>query len=1148
MEGLGAKGTSDQELRELATEIHHDLAALSETDKLLLPGGWYNSDGGHAIIYQFTRHADGYHFTLFNAGDGLHYHAKKSGTEKELYNPTKTWSISFPQTPAEEHELILFVERLFKARLPYTAKYQKKPVDNKVLYQEILPSISYVGGTEIESAPIPEHGYTGGQLSGTCAQRAIHQMLKINSRSAKEYQRFIFKFKQYALFDYSNACVTDQQPFNAAVAEQIRIAIENNFKILNSSELFSESDIADHRRQLEALQKKLELTAFKPNPQVKKTTETLPSLNLNAYSLQAPSINRDHHHSYDAMPLKPLPLNNGTDLLANLEKIIAHIKNSSDPAARFFSLQQLLLELPINPSLPSQSGFYAELRSMGDFSRFQKQLNEIQTLLLDLEASWLNEEQMPVMNVMLQCLMSLHIDVYSVVPEGSQLPPFTPFSSAIMSSLLTNQERSAFNASNHPGFDKKLVELQQRFHNATIQTLDDYYSYYNQILETEPQLKPELKTLYQNKFSTNTAELHYEIRNHGLEALFMLAQDYNYLETLPAKFHPLTSKLKAHLKHEDRLRELINPFYVNKYSSQFAVAISHNSFRINSGLFPTFMPYELLLKNLPSFKYTMKDSPAKRALEADLSDKSRFKEAIAHKTANRIQLHPTRELDSEGPQQVTQEDIIERDYFHLRSEPKLQIALTLDYFNRNIERCADESNQHYIEANLFQPGLLLSALANPEFLPQFDRFLQTGLRYFTENGQHTKNSLFYLRLNYLVSRYLSLNGDALGSSRLKTVQSDIEKQLSLTNTPEVTYVLNQYLLLTLIERLNKEEDSEELFHLAYQAYVYLQGHTNPQIFEDKTHHIEVETALARFKMFINNQSPLIINTAIKKALQKFSDTAGEEFTITGSSPVYTLTSTNSAKEYEFNSVTGKLYEAGLAHHSVPLSIQHHSLIKHLGLSHTSECLINSDESYMVLSHEHHKVSLFYDKNNLIVQKEWTIAGLKSEYELQALTKEHQAYYANKDRDPIFSDLPKILSDGSMDFWRSKNSARTGILVRNNSPLYSIRDGAIWALDENGNETGYQLSASHDTAFNQFESNQFILAQQSNSDSQIHLPRYNLTFTVKDGSIVYPETGELVSDKPSPIHPSVAGLLLTHQEQSRYLVPIARFYATENDAL
>ena len=151
----------------LAKSITSDLMSLPKNGALLLPGGWNNQDGtaGHAMVYQLSATKDGFELTAINAGGGHNYHAKKSSREKELFNPTKKWRFPRPKTPQENSELIHFIARLLKACFSTPQDQQNRPYSRKVLYEEIFPSISYIGGVEVDAnSTIPEFAFTAGQL------------------------------------------------------------------------------------------------------------------------------------------------------------------------------------------------------------------------------------------------------------------------------------------------------------------------------------------------------------------------------------------------------------------------------------------------------------------------------------------------------------------------------------------------------------------------------------------------------------------------------------------------------------------------------------------------------------------------------------------------------------------------------------------------------------------------------------------------------------------------------------------------------------------------------------------------------------------------------------------------------------------------
>lgn len=1140
-----------QDVHQLAREIADNIIKMPPDGKVLIPGGWHNSDGGHAMVYEFTPQKKGFNFSAINAGAGIEYHAKKSNQEKELFNPKKTWHVPDPTSHKDKDELINFIERLLKARLPVSVSNQTKPITEKVLYEEIFPTISYINGVEVDAnKDIPAHAFTGGQLSGTCAQRCIHQMLKILSKSEQLYQEFILDFKQHALVEYANLCIKQQQPYNPAVADQIRLAIENNLKILNTPGLFDESKVEHELEKITELEHLLSITAFDPEKALLDNPEPDYSFYVARGTVQDQLIQFDKQHLGEQQP-QIIQLGDGTNLLANLNQSIRNIRQIEDPAIKYNYLEKLLLELPLHPVLPNNQGFYRELTTMDDFRLLTERLNDIQTLFLDLQKNWLNGDQHPKMNLMLLSIASLQISAYTVIPSGSNLPSFLQFSNAMMQSLVGNQARNPFYATNDPVLDQRLKDLQEHYKNSYTASLGEYHSYLKDILLSEPELNNELSALYDAEFGTNKTELHDEIRKAGLKSLYLIARHYDNTKRLDFKFNPIINKIVAHMEHESKLRKVINPLYSVQYKDSvwIRLSIDYNSFRVSSPLFPSFIPYEELVAILPDSKYNLKgDSPAKTALEADISKHSTYYKPITPKSANKIQLQPGNASDDpQTMRRITQADIVARDYLHLRSVPDLQIPLTLDYFKRHIDKLSDESNQRYVEANIFQPGLLLTAVKSSNFLPQFDGFLKTGLKFFTVNGQHTRDSLLFLRLDFLVSRYLTLNKNPEGLNRLKTMQFELEKQLSLPNEPEVIYVMQQYLFLSLVERMEMGEQSDEIFNQAYKAYYYINSHTNPLILEDKAFKYDVDCTVAKFKSLISKQPRVKLQQTINKLLVDLEQVTEQDLLIDGQFPVFTVNNLKAHASYQFNAIQGKLFEKGWARSGIPLSIQNHPLMKELGLTGIKECLMNSDRTYMILSDKVHEIKLYYKNNDLTVQKNWIIQGKKTNYELKALSTDHEASHATKENIYLYTDLPSILTDGTMNYWCSVSNPSEGILVRNNIPVYSFRNNEIWVLDSDGKETGNKLSDDTDPLLLPFESKKFILNHSLQNKTSVRLPRYNLNFEYKHGTLVKQDTGEQVLKSPKPIHSAVAGLVLANKDRRRFIVPIARFYAVEKGA-
>ncbi len=1223
---IASSSDPEQQLNTLSQKIADDILKLPIGNQISLPGGWSDTKGGHGMIYELIRTAEGYRFNVINAGAGIQYHAKKSSREKELYNPVKAWSFPNPTTSEAKKELNLFIKRLIKIDLP--VRLQKQAASDKLLYEKVLPTISYIKGSEIEADTIPAYGYTAGQLGPTCTERVIHQKLKINSPSAAFYERFIFNYKFYALEQYATACFNGKQPFTLAVQDQINVAIENNFKILNTPGLFNKDETDKYYDKLKRIQKSINAVQLKPKENQPATQQPPQTLTLEDGSHPASRSSHSQPNSTNE-PFFKIELGK-QNLLYNLDKTIQKIEQVKNPATQYYYLEQLILALPINASSSGLTNdFYSNLQLKQEYSDFAKHIDTIQNLLHKLQQEWLKGIQSPNVSLLVLSVISLQIDTQFELSKKQTLPPFMPFAGVMMESVIGNCERNPLWATNNPTHDQRFKALQNRFMTAAQLNDSFYFQYFQSLLNTESQLNAELKKQYYTQYSSECTDYHNAVRNKGLESLFLIAMHLQGNTTLDAKFNPLIDKIKAHIDYESKLRRAINPFYTNQLSDAPTLSLDflHKEFRIISPLYPTFVHCQDLSKEMAKHKYALPNSPARDALEADISQNTRYVERIQVRTSNGIQLNPIKTEDKETNSPITQADIAARDYLHLRTIPSLQIALTLDYFTRHVAKLANEADQRYVEANLFQPGLLKQALKKTSFLPQFNRFLTTGLRFFSKNGQHTRESLLFLRLDYLVSQYLYCIDKPAGLLRLQALQEQLLKQISQPNEPDVTYVQQQYLFLTLMARIELKDDPGELFALAFAAYFYIQSHANPSILEDSTHRIEVDKAIAKFQLLASQQPEKRIKQAIERCLANAPSTKAtqplevnirkelrttnpspalrapsprsrgegenegssleatqplevnirKELRTTnpsprsrgegenegssledlklesGSFPVYRLT--KGTDVVEMNVLLGKFFEKGLARSGVPFSLQNHPLMKHLNLHHAQDCLATADNEFMILPTE--GVRLFGSKNKTIVQKDWTVQGQIQSYELRGLTKDHLAHRAKYNGITPLSlqtTLPKVLTDGTIDYWQNTSSPKEGLLVQHNRPLYRHESGRFIALDKDGKATPYQLTPLNPrwSAFlNSFESNAFILAEESPSDTVFKLPRYNLSFCLKSGqqepSLSLKETDEQIIECPSPIHPAVAGLVLKNEQQTRYLVPVSRFYATEKGA-
>src|SRR3990167_8416515 len=228
--------TSSDDFKRYMSTLTRELSQLPTGADFMLPGGWQNKSGGHGMIYQFHRtQKDTLIFSIYNSGAGLSHHDVISFKKTERYFPIKSFEIP---ANASEAELHILLNRLILPNLPKHPDRNNIDFNAAELYQSIEYSLPFLKAHIVPLTLDPKHATTAGQISGTCAQRSIHQMLKLNFDTLPTYRRFIFDFKLYALRDLLN---THPAPRAEGIARLIVLAIEHNLKLLAKKGVFDDS-------------------------------------------------------------------------------------------------------------------------------------------------------------------------------------------------------------------------------------------------------------------------------------------------------------------------------------------------------------------------------------------------------------------------------------------------------------------------------------------------------------------------------------------------------------------------------------------------------------------------------------------------------------------------------------------------------------------------------------------------------------------------------------------------------------------------------------------------------------------------------------------------------------------------------------------
>jgi hypothetical protein len=1151
---------------ELAVELQKRILNLKVGERCTLPGGWTNQTGGHALLYQFQVKEEGkIRFVVINSGAGLNYHFLKSKS-KILYNPLKAWDFPKPSSDKTLNEFAIYLKTLLEIQIHDP---KRKTVDADDLYALILPKISHFNGVEQDLSPeLKEYFYTGGQLSGTCSQRSLHQLLKLAARSEREFHRFIFHFKTFALFEFIEHCRQNPLSRTEEAQRQIELAITNNLKILNIKGAFSKEEITQYMKQIAQAQSDLNTIVFlKPSYQRAMLLAPEPFL--------APGITLFQwlwnfefepfriHQSTKSQP-SALSLRNDKPLATQLDEFYKQlIKEPMQLMVNEFvayqALEELITSLPFDTNLP-----------LYEDPAVQKSVAKIRALFELVKSKCLPDaHQTPSSNILSLSLLHLEMELEEQSRQRKAIPSFRPVIKFQMHTILYSSKHNPYWASGDPRLDARLAELNLFYEERLSESrcISDYMKFFEELLSIHPQEVLELKAFYAQRNQNNSSQEHSEILKKELGALMVLADALKgkvRLDELPGdpiKLQELLARVKDQLAYEEQLLVALTPFtnvtVESGTNSLEGIFNSYGDFSLKS-LFQKTLNDAQSSPTLMTDKYNVPDSAAADALKKDfklpfsrgMAGVGSLADKLPSSSDNAIQLRGLHKTDG----LVSAEDICCRDYFHLRGTASIQIALTLDYFGRHLSKLDNKANQLYVEANLFEPGLLLKALEEPEhFLIQLDKFIAKGERYFSVSGKQNVNSVFFTRLNHKVLSYLAKMpraNKALVQQRLLSAVEVIKEHIQCTEEPRALYVLHELMFLNLMLLKDETWEEPQSLNQAMRSYFYLQSHTDPKIWDDTAVGMHKQVVFACFKNFLQTKSDFYLEHLVHDL---FPDAQGFY-------PNCTRINPKTQARVHINLLLGKEFQGPWARFEIPFELAINPLIKHLGLDSEKECLVAENGKEFLLGVAPHQVYVELFDGVLTLSKKWTIENKVESYLIQPLNVNHPAHLVNNKLKPITTGQ-LLFQDGSLDYWSSKEFINgvffaKGIFTKNQVPLYLCDWSGTYELDEKGERTGYQvkkLQTSEMAVLSQFEDPNFILALEGEDDVVYQLPRYTLRFIKSDNEPMRLfETQEEVLENPQEyLNPKlaygIANLVLKNEKgDTRCLVPVQRFYAAVPD--
>jgi len=655
----------------------------------------------------------------------------------------------------------------------------------------------------------------------------------------------------------------------------------------------------------------------------------------------------------------------------------------------------------------------------------------------------------------------------------------------------------------------------------------------HQIITAHPLLKKELEQRY-NVAPSQDRELHNLLTNkYKCTALYLLGETFDALCKEP-DFEPLIINIRYLHQYEKIAAIALKNFWDTPENLNLRISI-----RKSSHEYITFNTVgEKLVKAkhsrhiLTTYKYPF-DSEAlpdyQNCLLIDYKRERTYRGVWRSKEEeldNQIQLLSNDVLpNAMEKKEVTMTNhlidskaLFQRELFALRASPSQQIRLTLDYFRQHIDKLTEAGCQTIVEANLFQPSLLLNELKldSTSLLEACQQFIDNGLEHFRTRGFTSQTSLFFIRLSYLLSDYVAHWNINIGLPRLNSLSHQLTKLLKIeaeNSDAAIKYGLNLYQFLTMssLTKLQPnldEKKQQEIIQLIIPSYFYIRANANNEANKDISYDWAIIQAKGiytdlLFKTY--DRKPAIIDASIKEAIASLA--LGETTSLARSAHrgLYSVKIKNQdlIKNYTVDLVAGLLFNPNnLSYTRTPLNISHHPIMPYLSLGQVDYANISSNQLIVELPGKNCRFIREKGNPRYRVQQEWLVNGQLAEYELYSLDLLQNLMF--KLASPVvYMVIPAILKEKNTHIWvncRPSPSGKRGfILIKDQRPIYQYdpEKDVINALDQNSSiPNGYQLLEDNNSIQEQFaffENPRFIVVCQNQKHSfQVELARYNLT--------------------------------------------------------
>ena len=508
-----------------------------------------------------------------------------------------------------------------------------------------------------------------------------------------------------------------------------------------------------------------------------------------------------------------------------------------------------------------------------------------------------------------------------------------------------------------------------------------------------------------------------------------------------------------------------------------------------------------------------------------------------------------------------------REWHVLRNSPDHQILLTLDYFKLHFDKLAGLEAQDYFEANLFQPNLLLQQLSqerSPCLFDKFDQFIKQSLKFYAKNGELSRDSLFFIRMAYMVNAYAAELNPELFGNRLKSFIQQIQGWIEVTTDSSILASLYPYTVLAGSTGL-LDMDQPEIYHKGLLAHLKsnLWIITNESLdcdtrFRRKILHRKFEEELYENQDLVNPEMILSLLRALN------IDTAS--LSVTGNFPIYEMVANNKQIQYTIDVAAGLLFDkTGNAYTQTPEIILTNPIWNLMGLTPPKQCFITPNQTIV----EYQQAGLhlrFIQKERYLydIQMNWNNEGW---HQMCPFSIKQAVYLSIIDRDPkeqqllnlLSVNLPEILKERDMLAWVSEDKKAIKLISKGGQVTYRM---------QNENKTGHyrtKVEGLNNTMLcekpkdilkpiNAIEDPQFITVFSQDTTSKknqgpftVNLPRYGLTFSKASSQspmrFQYQHRPYSLDANAPSLGNGIAHAFFKSDVESICILPIQRFIST-----